>query len=331
VAKKTKTARIETRRVAVLAFDGVVLGDLSVPCEVFTRARNADGSPAYDVRVCSAQPRVRTRHLQLDVPHRLRQLGRAHTVVVPGLDEGAPLPTKAVAALKRALSSTRARRPRAMSICTGAFVLAATGVLDGLRVTTHWRACALLKQRFPALEVDPDVLYVDHGELLTSAGAAAAVDLCLHVVREDLGAVEAARVARLAVAPLERSGGQAQFIEHPPPETGDTPLADLGLWLECNVSEDLSLPALAKRAGLSTRTLTRHVKRHLGITPAQWVAQTRVRRAQALLERTELSIEQIAEQVGFGSTAVLREHFARSVKVSPSQWRRSFAGRGPGG
>lgn len=327
VAKKTIIARIKTRRVAVLAFDGVVLGDLAVPCELFGRARNADGTPAYEVRVCSARRRVRSRHVQLEVRSSLRELARAHTVVVPGLEEGAPIPGEVVAALRRALSAPRAERPRVMSICTGAFLLAATGALDGLRATTHWQACAALQERFPAVHVDPAVLFVDHGGLLTSAGATAAVDLCLHVVRKDLGAAQAARVARQAVASLERSGGQAQFIEHAPPAAEETSLAVLSTRIERSLGRDLSLPALAKHAGLSTRTLSRRVREQLGITPAQWVAQARVRRAQDLLESTDLSIERVAEEVGFRSAAVLREHFAKTVRVSPSQWRRSFASR----
>ena len=311
----------------MLAFDGVVLGDLSAPCEIFGRAREPDGSVAYDIRVCAAGRSVKSQHVDLQAPHSLRQLARAHTIVVPGLEVNAPMPSAAIKALERALAVPRPRRPRVMSICSGAFILAATGALDGRRATTHWLACDRLQQLHPEVQVDPAVLFVDHGDVLTSAGATAAVDLCLHVVQMDLGAAQAAHVARCAVAPLVRSGGQAQFIEHVPPSTDEASLAKLGTWLERNVAADLSLPALAKRAGLSTRSLSRHVRRQLGITPAQWVAQVRVRRAQYLLERTDRSIERIAEDVGFRSTSVLREHFVKSLRVSPSQWRRNFASR----
>ena len=309
---------------AVLAFDGVVLGDLSTPCEIFGRARNPDDSPAYEIRVCASQRSVKSEHVSLEAPHSLRQLAQAHTIVVPGLEVDAPMPVAAIKALQRALARPRRQRPRVMSICSGAFILAATGALDGRRATTHWQACDALQQRFPEIEVDPSVLFVDHGDVLTSAGATAAVDLCLHVVQMDLGAAQAAHVARCAVAPLVRSGGQAQFIEYRPPETDETSLATLATWLERNIAADLSLAALAKRAGLSTRSLSRHVRRQLGITPAQWVAQTRVRRAQYLLERTDRSVERIAADVGFRSTSVLREHFIKTLHVSPSQWRRSF-------
>lgn len=309
----------------MLAFDGVVLGDLSAPCEIFGRARNPDDSPAYEIRVCAARRSVKSAYVTLEAPHALRQLGQAHTIVVPGLEVDAPLPQAEIRALQRALAKPRKQRPRVMSICSGAFILAATGALDGRRATTHWQACDALQERFPEVEVDPNVLFVDHGDALTSAGATAAVDLCLHVVQMDLGAAQAAHVARCAVAPLVRSGGQAQFIEHVPPDADKTSLAALGTWLERNVAGDLSLAALAKRAGLSTRSLSRHVRRQLGITPAQWVAQTRVRRAQYLLERTDRSIERIAEDVGFRSSTVLREHFTRTLRVSPSQWRRSFS------
>lgn len=311
--------------VAVLGFDGVVLGDLTLPCELFARASFPDGSAAYDVRVCATKATVRSRHVDLGVPHRLRTLGRADTIVVPGPDVGEPLPAEVVRALRRLLARPKRQRPRIMSICTGAFVLAAAGALDGRRATTHWLACPRLAQAFPNVEVDPEVLYVDHGDLLTSAGATAGLDLCLHVIRKDLGAAESARVARMSVAPLERSGGQAQFIEHAPPATEGTSLAALGAWIEAHLDAKLTLPALARRAGLSTRSLSRHCKAQLGLSPAQWVAQARVRRAQELLEQTDLSVERIAEAVGFGSPSVLRERFTKAVKLPPSRWRQQFA------
>jgi transcriptional regulator GlxA family with amidase domain len=325
VARKTPSEGFETRRVVVVAFDGVVLGDLSLPCEIFARAQNPDGSRAYEVQVCAASRTVHSRDLSLQVRHGLTALASAHTIVVPGLEEGAPIPPRVVAALTRVLQARHP--PRVMSICTGAFVLAASGALDGLRVTTHWLACGLLQAFFPRVQVDPAVLFVDHGQRLTSAGAMAGVDLCLHVVRSDLGATQAAHVARLVVAPLERSGGQAQFIEHGLPSTDASSLASLGTWLERNLAGDLSLGAIARKAGVSPRTLTRHVGDELGLTPARWVAQLRVRRAQHLLEATSWSIERVAEAVGFGSSTVLREHFSRTVKVSPAHWRKTFSSR----
>jgi transcriptional regulator GlxA family with amidase domain len=210
------------------------------------------------------------------------------------------------------------------SICSGAFVLAATGALDGLRATTHWRVAAELARRHPEIEVDAGVLYVDNGRVLTSAGAAAGLDLCLHLVRRDLGAEVAANVARDAVMPLERAGGQAQFIVHEPPTGDDSSLAPLLAWLEQNLRKELPLPAIARRAAMSTRTLSRRFREQVGTTPALWVTRARIRRAQRLLETTALSVEQVAAEVGFGSPAVLREHFGRIVGTNPLAYRRSF-------
>jgi transcriptional regulator GlxA family with amidase domain len=227
-------------------------------------------------------------------------------VIVPGIDD---LDRPVVPELLRALARAAERGARVASICTGAFLLAATGLLDGLRATMHWRAAAELARRHPRIEVDPHVLYVDNGSLFTSAGAAAGGDLCLHMIRLDLGAESAASVARDAVMPLERAGGQAQFIVHEPPDSAGNTLAPLLPWLERNLDKELSLPVIARQAALSTRTLSRRFREQVGTTPALWVAHARIRRAQRLLETTDISIEQLAGEVGFGSSAVLRDHF----------------------
>ena len=210
------------------------------------------------------------------------------------------------------------------SICSGAFLLAATGALAGKRATTHWLIAQELGRRHPDVQVDPDVLYVDNGNILTSAGAAAAFDLCLHLVRRDLGAEAAAQVARVAVMPLERAGGQAQFIAPAPPAPDGSSTGPLLEWMERNLRRDLSLPVIARRAATSTRTLSRRFRQQVGTTPALWVSQARVRRAQRLLETTDLSIERIAAEVGFGSATVLREHFGEIVGTNPLGYRRSF-------
>jgi transcriptional regulator GlxA family with amidase domain len=307
--------------VAVVAFDGVVLGDLSTACEIFGLARSTDGAPTYVVRVCSESPSVESLHVTLHVPWRLPLLARADTVIVPGIDDvDRRVPPTVLRAIRRAAD----RGARVASICSGAFVLAATGVLDGLRATTHWLAAAELSRRHPGVEVDPNVLYVDNGRVLTSAGAAAGFDLCLHLVRRDLGAEAAAAVARLAVMPLERAGGQAQFITHAPPEA-PAGLVQVLAWIEQNLSRRLPLAAVARRAAMSTRTLSRRFRDEVGATPAAWVAQARVRRAQRLLETTDLSVEQVAGEVGFRSASVLREHFASAVGTSPMTYRRAFS------
>ena len=307
--------------VAVVAFDGVVLGDLATPCEVFGRARDSKGRPPYDVRVCCAAREVKSTHLALRVPWRLSCLRRADTVIVPGIDDlDRPFPEPLLRAIRRAAE----RGARVASICSGAFLLAATGLLDGLRATTHWRSAAELARRHPAIDVDPDVLYVDNGNLLTSAGAVAGHDLCLHLVRRDLGAEVAAQVARMAVMPLERAGGQAQFIVHEPPTSDGASIGPLLAWLERNLGRDLSLPVIARQAAMSTRTLSRRFREQAGTTPALWVTGARVRRAQRLLETTDLSVERVAAEAGFGSSAVLRERFGRIVGTNPQAYRRTF-------
>jgi len=331
VAKRTiferfrpTSARRPRRRhlVAVTAFDGVVLGDLSTPCEIFSLVRGTDGHPFYDVRICSVKPEVQSQLVTLKVPWRLGTLIRADTVIVPGIDD---LERLVPLDLRRAIRRAVDRGARVASICSGAFVLAATGALDGLRATTHWRAASELARRHPAVAVDPDVLYVDNGRILTSAGAAAAFDLCLHLVRCDLGATTAAEVARSAVMPLERVGGQAQFIIHQPPtHEASASIAQTLSWIERNLAHDLSLPAVARRATMSVRTLSRQFRAQVGMTPAAWIACVRVRRAQALLETTRLTVEQVATECGFGTTVAMRQRFGELVGTTPMAYRKAF-------
>jgi transcriptional regulator GlxA family with amidase domain len=304
-----------------VGFDGVVLSDLATPCDVFGRVRDADERPRYDVRVCGVRRKVRSEHLSLEVPWSLNTLQRAGTIIVPGID---PIDSAVPDELIHALRRTIARGARVASICTGAFVLARTGALNGLKATTHWRAAAELARRYPEIDVTPDVLYVDNGRILTSAGAAAGLDLCLYLVRRDLGAEIAARTARLAVMPLERAGGQAQFIVHEPPNISDDRIAPLLLWIDQNLHKELSLPRIARQAAMSTRTLSRRFIKRVGATPAQWVAHARVRRAQQLLETTGLSVEEVATHSGFKSGSVLRQHFSDFVGTTPLAHRRNF-------
>lgn len=310
--------------VAVLALDGVIPFDLSTPIEVFQRTRLPDGRPAYRVQVCAPAEEVDAGAFTLRAPRRLDALAEADTVILPGCaDPATPVPDDVLDAVRQAA----ARGARIASICTGAFVLAATGLLDGHRATTHWVAAALLAELHPAVDVDPAVLYVDNGQLLTSAGAAAGLDLCLHMIRRDLGSAVAADAARLSVMPLEREGGQAQFIvpEHPPAPRGST-MEPLLLWMEENAGADLTLDDLAARAGMSARTLHRRFREQTGTSPLQWLHRARIRRAQHLLETTAHPVDRIALQVGFGSPTAFRDRFKRLIGTSPHAYRRSFQG-----
>jgi transcriptional regulator GlxA family with amidase domain len=305
--------------VAVIALPGVVPFDLAIPCGVFGRA--ASGNGAYDVRVCGQAKTVRAAHFDLRLAWGLDVLQGATTVIVPGVDDV----TASVSSLVlQALRDAAARGARIASICTGAFVLAAAGLLDGRRATTHWLAAPLLAQRYPLVHVDPNVLFVDEGDVLTSAGAAAGFDLCLYMLRRDLGATAASEAARMAVMPLERQGGQAQFITRPPP-TSSSSLAPFLLWLGENLKDPLSLSQMARQAGASSRTFSRRFRQQTGTTPLQWLLTARVRRAQSLLESTDLTVERVATESGFESSAAFRDRFRRIVGLSPTDYRRSFA------
>jgi transcriptional regulator GlxA family with amidase domain/cytochrome c len=308
-------------RVVVVATDGVIPFDLSTPCGVFESVRVCGDRRGYRVRVCGVTREVDAGTFRMKLRHGLDELARADTIILPGTgDVGAEVPLPLVRALRKAA----ARGARIASVCSGAFLLAATGLLDGRRATTHWLAAAELARRYPMIRVDPDVLYVDEGQVLTSAGAAAAFDLCLHLVRRDYGSAVAAEAARVAVMPLERDGGQSQFIVHAPPTADGSSLAPLLHWLEANCRNELTLDDIARRAAMSVRSLNRQFRAQTGTTPLQWLIRARVRRAQQLLETTAQSVERIASHVGFGSVTALRGHFRRLVATSPKAYRHAF-------
>jgi len=315
--------RPAVHEVAVVATHGVVAFDLATPTELFRGTRKGDGRNPYRLVVCGVARVVRAADFEIRLRHGLEALERADTVIVPGVaDIDAPIPRGLMAALRGAA----ARGARLASICSGAFLLAATGLLDGRRATTHWRVAAELARRHPEIEVDPNVLFVDEGDLLTSAGASAGIDMCLHLIRRDFGAAVAANTARMSVVALEREGGQAQFIVHPPPPSDGESLAPLLAWIEQNLHRDLSLFTLARRAAMSTRTLSRRFREQIGTTPAQWVARARVRRAQQLLETTGHAVERVASLAGFRSATTLRVQFQQIVGTSPKAYRRVFRG-----
>lgn len=312
--------------VVALALPDVIAFDLATAVETFGRVTLPDGRLAYRVIVAGTAPTVDAGPLQIATSVGLEALERADTIMVPGRnDAAAPLPDGVADALRAAAAAGT----RIASICVGAFVLADAGLLDGQRATTHWLATDLLARRFPRVIVEPDVLYTDNGQVLTSAGAAAGLDLCLHMIRRDFGAAVAAHASRLAVAPLHRTGGQAQFIVRNPPTYRTATLEDVLVWIEENAHRPLTLADIATAAHTSIRTLTRRFHQETGQAPMEWVTGVRIRHAQELLETTDHSIERIARQVGFSSPSAFREQFRRATRVSPSEYRATFSGRPP--
>ncbi|SEF26384.1 Transcriptional regulator GlxA family, contains an amidase domain and an AraC-type DNA-binding HTH domain [Amycolatopsis pretoriensis] len=302
--------------VALAATDGMLSFELTIASEVF------GDDPRYDFAVCGPAP-VRVGRFLLEPDAGLDRLAHAGTVLVPGwADVDADPPADLVAAVRAA----HAAGARVASLCTGAFVLAAAGLLDGLRATTHWAHTDVLAARFPSVTVDPDVLYVDNGSVLTSAGKAAAMDLCLHLVRADHGPAAANAVARRLVVPPHRAGGQAQYVATPVPARDDHPLAALLPWITARLDRPLTVEDLARQAKVSTRHLTRHFHAATGTTPLRWLLVQRIRRAQELLENTDSPVETIAAAVGMGTATTLRRHFNRTVGVPPDTYRRTFRG-----
>lgn len=323
------TIRPMSHVVAVLALPRLSPFELSVVVEVFGMPRPELG-PAwdYEVRVCTedAAPLAALGQIAISTPYRLDALERADTVVLPTSVDVERDPSPAVlAAIRRAA----ARRARLVSICSGAFVLAATGLLDGRRATTHWRYADLLARRFPRVEVDADVLYVDEGQVLTGAGTAAAIDLCLHLVRRDHGASAANSVARRMVVAPHRPGGQAQYAERPvPPARADDPVEQAIAFALERLAEPISVPDMARAAHLAPRSLTRRFTAAVGMPPAHWLLEQRILAALPLLEDTDLPIEAVGRHVGFPTPAAFRRHFGRFRGISPSAHRRTFAATG---
>ena len=311
--------------VAVHAFDGVASFELGVTAEVFALPRpELDVSWWYDFALCAERPgRLRAvGGFGLDVRHGLDTLAAADTIVLPGTADPHGDPSRELVA---ALRAAHARGARLMSICSGAFVLAATGLLDGRDATTHWMYADLLAARFPAVRVDPRVLYVDGGDVLTSAGTAAGIDLCLHVVRRDHGADVANRVARRMVVSPHRAGDQAQYVEAPvPSRPHDDPIAAVMEWALGRLGERIEVADLAAAAHLSPRTLTRRFTEATGTSPARWLLEQRIAASVALLETTGTPVEDVGALVGIPSPAAFRRHFSRTMGVAPSVYRRTF-------
>jgi len=315
------------RKIAVALIDGVAPFELGVVCEAFAVDRSAQGLPSYDFSVVAVDPGpVRTTAgFAIDAPHDLSPLEDADLIAVPAAAphdrnyRGRAL----LGALQRAVD----RGARVMSVCSGAFVLGAAGLLDGRRCTTHWMHAAELQEAYPAAKVDPNVLYVADGPILTSAGTAAGLDLCLHIIREAHGAAVANSVARRMVVPPHRDGGQAQYVETPlPPPRIDT-LEPVLSWMAGHLDDDMTVELLASRAHMSPRTFARRFRAETGTTPYHWITGQRVLLAQRLLEETDETVDVIAERTGFGNAAVLRHHFGRWRGTTPQAYRRMFQRR----
>ncbi|GAB3982675.1 helix-turn-helix domain-containing protein [Actinoallomurus acanthiterrae] len=310
--------------VAVLAYEGMSPFETGIVTEVFGLPRPELDVPWYRLTVCAERPgpvpivggaTVHTEH-GLDV------FAAAETVIVPGVsDVRGECSPELVAALRRAHD----RGARIVSICSGAFALAAAGLLDHRPATTHWQYADLLRRRFPLVRVDPDVLYIDDGDVLTSAGSAAGLDLCVHLVRRDHGPSVANAVARRLVVPPHRDGGQAQFIEAPVPrDAGDDRIAQAMTWAMANLREEITVDVLARRAHMSARTFLRHFARCTGTSPTRWLIDQRVQASLPLLEKTTAPVDEIARTVGFASPVTYRSHFVRAMRTSPSAYRRAF-------
>ncbi|MFJ7259161.1 helix-turn-helix domain-containing protein [Streptomyces globosus] len=318
------------KNVAVVLMPGVAPFELGIFCEVFGIDRSAEGLPAFDFAVCAVGDRripAGDGHFDVLAPHGVERLEEADLVCVPA-DRGAAArtyPEPLLAALRRAVE----RGARVLSVCSGAFVLGAAGLLDGRRCTTHWMHAEALARRFPRAVVDPDVLYVDEGPVVTAAGTASGIDACLHLLRQEHGAEAAGVVARRMVVPPHRDGGQAQYIRRPLPRASGDAVGGVIAWMGGHLAEEITVEQLAERAGMSPRTFARRFLQETGTTPYQWVLRQRVLLAQELLEATDDTVDAVAGRCGFGSAAALRHHFLRTLGTTPNAFRRTF--RGPGG
>jgi transcriptional regulator GlxA family with amidase domain len=312
--------------VAVVALDGVSPFHLSVPFLVFGEDRSDEGVPRMRVLVCGERRGLlrTTAGFSIQCEHGLEAISRATIVIVPAWrDVQQRVPAKLLEALRRA----HRRGATVVGLCLGAFVLAEAGLLDGRAATTHWRYADEFARRFPAVRCEPGVLYVDEGTLLTSAGTAAGIDCCLHLLRRRMGSELANRVARRMVVPPHRQGSQAQFVEAPlPSRAGGDRLAKTLDWARGHLDQALDVDTLAGRSLMSRRTFTRRFRETTGASVTQWLNAERLARAQRLLETTKLSIDEVASASGFGSPLSMRQHFARSLRTAPSAYRREFQG-----
>ena len=321
VPEAATRVRLSHRDVAVLAYSGMATFELGIVVELFGLPR-PEFPNWYRFKVCALEtgPLAATGDLKITPRHGVEAFSRAGTIVVPSWRPEQQPPERLVRILRRAHD----RGARLVSICSGAFVIAATGLLDGRRATTHWRYAAQLAQKYPNIKVEPDVLYVDEGDLLTSAGSAAGIDLCLHVVRKDFGENVASQVARRLVVYPHRDGSQAQFVERLVPAEETLWLAKLFEWSQSHLNEDLSVERLAKQAGMSKRTLSRRFAGEIGTSPIEWLIGLRLARAKQMLEKTARSIDEIASDTGFGSAPAFRHHFRRRLNTSPVAYRTHF-------
>ncbi|MFC6017940.1 GlxA family transcriptional regulator [Plantactinospora solaniradicis] len=323
--------RTGPHRIAVLALDSVVGLDLGTPAQVFGTARDDADVPFYTVAVCTpgGRPVRSSAGFQVLPEHGLEIVEDADTVIVPGVHGGAPLTDGSLdPEIRKVLRRAHDRGARLMSICTGAFVLAAAGLLDGRPATTHWAYANRFRRMHPQVRLDPEVLFVDDGDVLTSAGVAAGLDLCLHVIRTDHGSGVANRSARRCVVPPWREGGQAQYIERPLPEATANGTARTRDWAQHRLQEPLTLSQMAAHASMSVRTFTRRFREETGLSPARWLLQQRTDHARLLLESTDLNVDQVARRSGFGTTAALRQQLHQRIGVPPTTYRRTF--RPPG-
>ena len=323
---RAKTANLQRGpgRVAVLTYDSMSMFEFAVACEIFGPSMTSSLDVAwYELVVCGDSATVRLDNgMTLPVPKPLSAVGRADTIVLPPCEDPISVPDTTLRAVVRA----HARGARIISLCTGAFVLARTGLLDGRRAVTHWDECPCFAEYFPNVTLEPGLLYVDEGDILTSAGAAASIDLCLHVVRRDLGSDVATALARQLVVQPHRDGGQAQYIDTPMPPVASPaePIAHALAWITEHLSQDVTIADLAARTAMSQRSFARHFVATTGSTPYQWLLRQRIQHAQRLLERTELPIDVVADRVGLGNATNLRKHFRRLLDTSPHAYRRAF-------